>query len=55
MWLIYRNDILLCIKESIQQEIVKGIEDQKEGSYSGLSADEFTDASNLKQPGVIVF
>ena len=50
-----QNDTLLCIKESIQQEIVKEFKDQKEGPYSGLSTDEFTDASNWEQLGVIVF
>ena len=41
-----QNELLLCIKEYIQQEIVNDIENQKDGPFFGLSADEVTDVSN---------
>ena len=49
-----QNDLLLCIKEYIQHEIVKEIKKQPEGPFYGLSADEVTDVSNWEQLGVIV-
>ena len=49
-----QNDLLLCIKEYIQQEIVKEIKNQSEGPFFGLSADEVTDVSNWEQLGVVV-
>ena len=49
-----QNDLLACIKEYIQQEIVKEIKRQNEGPYFGLSADEVTDVPNWEQLGVIV-
>ena len=49
-----QNDLLLCIKEYIQHEIVKEIKNQPKGPFYGLSADEVTDVSNWEQLGVIV-
>ena len=49
-----QNQLFLCIKEYIQQEIVNSIKDQKDGSLFSLSPDEVTDASNREQLGIIV-
>ena len=46
-----QNDLLLCIKEYIQHEIVKEIKNQP--VYS-LSADEVAGVSNWEQLGMIV-
>ena len=49
-----QNDLLLCIKQYIQLEIVKEIKSQPEGQFYILSADEVTDVSNWEQRGMIV-
>ena len=49
-----QNDLLLCIKEYIQHEIVKEIKNQPESPFYSLSADEVTDVSNWEWLGVIV-
>ena len=47
-----QNDLLVCIKEYIQHEIVKEIKNQPEGPFYSLSADEVTNVSNWEQLGV---
>ena len=49
-----QNNLLLCIKEYIQYEIVIEIKNQPEGPFYSLSADVVTDVSNWEQLGVIV-
>ena len=41
-----QNDLLACVKEYIQQAIVKEIKRQNEDPYFELSADEVIDISN---------
>ena len=48
-----QNDLLLCVKEYIQHEIVKEIKNQPEGPFYGLSAYEAAGVSNWEQLGVI--
>ena len=48
-----QNDLLLCVKEYIQHEIVKEIANKPEGPFYGLSAYEATGVSNWEQLGVI--
>ena len=49
-----QNNLLLCIKDYIQYEIVIEIKNQPEGPFYSLSADAVTDVSNWEQLGVIV-
>ena len=49
-----QNELLLCIKEYIKQEIVNDIKNQKDGPFFGLSADEVADISNWEALGTIV-
>ena len=51
-----QNELLLCIKEYIQQEIVNVIKNEKDFFVYvfGLSADEVTDISNQEQFGIII-
>ena len=44
-----QNDLLSCIKDFIQSEIVNDIQNQTEGPFFGISADEVTDVSNWEQ------
>ena len=41
-----QNDLLSCIKDFIQSEIVKDFQNQTEEPFSGISADEVTDVLN---------
>ena len=43
------NDLLSHIKDFIQSEIVNDIQNQTEGPFFGISADEVTDVSNWEQ------
>ena len=49
-----QNNLLLCIKEYIQYEIVIEIKNEPEGPFYSLSADAVTDVSNWEQLGVTV-
>ena len=49
-----QNDLLSCIKDFIQSEIVNDIQNQTEGPFFGISADEVTDVSNWEQLGIVV-
>ena len=51
-----QNELLLYIKEYIQQEIVNVIKNEKDFFvyFFDLSADEVTDISNWEQFGIIV-
>ena len=49
-----QNDLLLCIKEYIQHEIVNEIKNQPEGPFYDLSADDVTDVTNWEQLRVIL-
>ena len=41
-----QNDLLSCIKDFIQSEIVKDFQNQTEEPFFGISADEVTDVLN---------
>ena len=51
-----QNELLLCIKEYIQQEIVNVMKNEKDFFvyFFGLSTDEVTDISNWEQFGIII-
>ena len=49
-----QNDLLGCIKDFIQSETVNDIQNQREGPFFGISADEFTDVLNWEQLGIVV-
>ena len=49
-----QNDLLSCIKGFTQSEIVNEIQNQTEGPFFGISADEVTDVSNWEQLGIVV-
>ena len=49
-----QNDLLSCIKDFIQSELVNDIQNQTEGPVFGISADEVTDVSNWEQLGIVV-
>jgi hypothetical protein len=44
-----QNELLLCIKEFMQDAIVKEVKGQNFGHYYGIQCDEVTDASNWEQ------
>jgi hypothetical protein len=47
-----QNELLVCIKEHIQEQIVSEVKQQQEGSFYSLQADEVRDVSNWEQLGV---
>ena len=49
-----QNDLLCCFKDFIQSEIVNDFQNQTEGPFFGISADEVTDVSNWEQLGIVV-
>ena len=49
-----QNELLSCIKDYIQSEIVADINNQIRGPYYGISADEVTDCSNWEQLGILL-
>ena len=49
-----QNELLLCIKKYIQQEIVNNIKSQKRSHFFGLSADDVTDVYYWEQLDIIV-
>ena len=49
-----QNQLLSCIKDFIQGEIVKEIKNQEIGPLYGIEADEVTDKSNWEQLGIIL-
>ena len=49
-----QNDLLNCIKDFIQSEVVNDIQNQTEGLFFGIFADEVTDVPNWEQLGIVV-
>lgn len=49
-----QNDLLFCIKEYIQEKIVKDVNEQVIGPYYGFQCDEVTDVSNWEQLGIVI-
>lgn len=49
-----QNDLLDCIKEFIQSEIVKDVKAQPIGPLFGIEADEVRDSSNWEQLGIVL-
>ena len=49
-----QNDLLDCMSDHIQEQIVTEIKTQPSGEFFGIIADEVTDSSNWEQLGVIV-
>ena len=49
-----QNDLLLCMKEFIQNVIVNEIKNQNIGPYFGIQCDEVRDSSNWEQLGLVV-
>ncbi|XP_071835292.1 52 kDa repressor of the inhibitor of the protein kinase-like [Apostichopus japonicus] len=49
-----QNELLNCIKEFIQQHIIKEINAQHHGPLFGIQADEVTDVSNKEQLGLVL-
>ena len=50
----FQNELLLCIKGYIQQEIITDMKNQNDSHFFGLPVDEVTDISNWEQLGIIV-
>jgi len=50
---ISQNDLILCIKEYLQSEIVQELKAQAIGPYFGIQCDEVTDSSNWEQLGIV--
>ena len=46
--------LLCCIKDFIQSEIVNDIQNQTEGPFFGISADEVADMSDWQQLEIVV-
>ena len=51
---VSQNDLLLCIKEYLQSQIVQELKAQSVGPYFGIQCDEVTDCSNWEQLGIVV-
>ena len=49
-----QNELLSCILEYIQAQIVKDVAEQSVPSVYGISADEVTDSANWEQLGVVI-
>ena len=49
-----QNDLLSCIKDFIQSEIVNDIQNQTKVSFFEISADKVTDEPNWEQLGIVV-
>ena len=49
-----QNDLLSCIKDYIQQQIVAEIHSQSIGALYGIQADEVTDISKWEQLGLVI-
>ena len=49
-----QNDLLLCIKKYIPDEIVSEVNQQRVGPYYGIQCDEVTDSSNWEQLGLVL-
>ena len=49
-----QNDLLSCIKDFIQSEMVNDIQNQTEAPFYGTSADKVIDVSNWEQVGTVV-
>ena len=49
-----QNDLLDCITEFFQEQIVKEVKTQPSSQFYGIVADEVTDSSNWEQLGIIV-
>ena len=49
-----QNELLSCIKDYIQSQVVADINNQIRGPYYEISADEVTDCSNWEQLGIVL-
>ena len=49
-----QNELLSCIKDYIQSQVVADINNQIRGPYYGISDDEVTDCSNWEQLGIVL-
>ena len=49
-----QNNFLLCIKEFIQQHIIREVNSQPAGPYFSIQCDEVTDSSNWEQLGIVI-
>lgn len=49
-----QNELLLCIKEFMQEAIVNEVKDQIFGHYYGIQCDEVRDSSNWEQLGLVL-
>ena len=49
-----QNELLLCIKEFMQEAIVHEVKDQTFGHYYGIQCDEVRDSSNWEQLGLVL-
>ena len=49
-----QNELLECIKEYIQDDIISEIRSQKIGPKFGIQVDEVTDISNSEQLGLVL-
>ena len=49
-----QNDLLSCIKDFIQSEIVNDIQNQTEGPFFGISANKVTSVSYWEHLGFVV-
>jgi len=51
---VSQNDLLLCIKEYLQSQIIQELKAQSIGPYFGIQCDEVTDSSGWEQLGIVV-
>lgn len=49
-----QNDLLICMLDYIQEQIVIEVKEQTIGPFYGVMADEITDKSNWEQLGIVV-
>ena len=49
-----QNDLLACIRDFIQEHIVREVRNQRVGDFYSLIADEVTDCSNWEQLGIVL-
>ena len=49
-----QNDLLGCIKDYIQEQIVFDVKSQEVWPFYGIMADEVTDTSNWEQLGLVL-
>ena len=46
--------LLLCIKDYLQKQIIKGVNEQNFGPFFSIQCDEVTDSSNWEQLGIVI-